>query len=182
MYRHLLCLSLACVASLPQAVEAAPPLVAQARRDIVAVAAADSSFQTLVQLLTRLGMAEDFKGYGPFTLFAPTDAAFAAVPADIRAVLDADSGLMAKVLAYHAVAGQALRASAFEEPRTLRTLERSELRVQRRDGAVYAGDARVVRADLSASNGVIHAIDRVLVPPDVLAEVRKRLQSGGSTP
>ncbi|HEY9644176.1 MAG TPA: fasciclin domain-containing protein, partial [Coleofasciculaceae cyanobacterium] len=96
--------------------------VAQAQQDIIDTATADGSFKTLLQLLDQLGMAEDLRGYGRFTVFAPTDAAFAAVPADIMAKLSADRDLMSKVLAYHVVSSASpLRSNQINPPLSVRT-------------------------------------------------------------
>lgn len=153
-----------------------PIVLAQSRTqgDIVDVAIANGSFQTLISLLNELGMTEDLRGYGRFTVFAPTDAAFQAVPAPILARLQADRELMARVLAYHVVASGAMPLSArdLRSQNTLTTLERGEVQVRRRRGTLYVNEARVVEADITASNGVIHAIDQVLIPPDVLRELQ----------
>jgi uncharacterized surface protein with fasciclin (FAS1) repeats len=157
--------------------EGEPIVTAQrgtAQGDIVDVATASNSFQTLLSLLNELGMTEDLRGYGRFTVFAPTDAAFQAVPAPILARLQADRELMARVLAYHVVASGATPLSArdLRSQNTLTTLERSEVQVRRRRGTLYINEARVIEPDIAASNGVIHAIDQVLIPPDVLRELQ----------
>lgn len=147
-------------------------LLAQAERDIVDTALADGSFETLIRLLTELGMAEDLRGYGRFTVFAPTDAAFAALPSNILERLSSDRELMARVLAYHVVAGRsALLSRDIDTPVSLTTLERSDIRLTRRGGTLYVNNARVTERDIAASNGVIHAIDKVLIPNDVLTEI-----------
>lgn len=154
------------------------PIVTAQRRtaqgDIVDVATASGSFQTLISLLDELGMTEDLRGYGRFTVFAPTDAAFQAVPAPVLARLQADRELMARVLAYHVVASGAAPLSArdLRSQNTLTTLERSEVQLGRRRGTLYVNEARVIEADIAASNGIIHAIDQVLIPPDVLRELQ----------
>jgi uncharacterized surface protein with fasciclin (FAS1) repeats len=152
---------------------ASPIFLAQSNRDIVDTALTNGSFQTLIRLLNELGMAEDLRGYGRFTVFAPTDAAFAAVPPAIMEKLSGDRELMAKVLAYHVVAGRTpLLARDIDTPVSLTTLERSDIRLTRRSGTLYVNDARVTTRDIEASNGVIHAIDKVLIPDDVLAQLR----------
>ena len=87
-------------------------LAAQAQQDIIDTATAEGSFQTLLQLLSELGMTEDLRGYGRFTVFAPTDAAFAALPPDVLAKLSSDRDLMAKVLAYHVISSVSPLTSA----------------------------------------------------------------------
>jgi uncharacterized surface protein with fasciclin (FAS1) repeats len=87
--------------------------------------------------------------------------------------LSGDRELMAKVLAYHVVAGRTpLLARDIDTPISLTTLERSDIRLTRRSGTLYVNDARVTTRDIEASNGVIHAIDKVLIPDDVLAQLR----------
>jgi uncharacterized surface protein with fasciclin (FAS1) repeats len=141
--------------------------------DIVDVATADGSFTTLLSLFDDLGMAEDLRGYGRFTVFAPTDAAFAAVPENVMTVLQSDRDLMAKVLAYHVIASaEPLTSDDISGSMSVRTLERSEVEIDRRGGTIYVNDARVVDANIEAVNGVIHAIDQVLIPPDVVSALR----------
>lgn len=153
---------------LRQQYTAAERLVAQAEADIVDVAIADGSFDTLVELLSQVGIDEDLRGFGRFTVFAPTDAAFEAVPASVMSALAQDSELLAKVLAYHVVAsGQPLTSDTLTDG-PLTTTERSEIVVDVDGRSVSVNDATVVRADIEASNGVIHAIDEVLIPPSVL--------------
>ena len=152
-----------------------PPqlLAAQAQQDIIDTAMAEGSFQTLLQLLNELGMTEDLRGYGRFTVFAPTDAAFAALPPDVLAKLSSDRDLMSKVLAYHVISSVSpLTSAQISAPVSARTLERSELRIVKRRGQLYVNDARVTRADIAASNGVIHAIDQVLIPDDLMPQIR----------
>lgn len=147
-------------------------LVAAAAGDIVDVATAHGSFRAFTDLLDQLGMAEDLRGYGRFTVFAPTDAAFRAVPQSILEPLLADRELMAKVLAYHVVSsGTPLSARELRSVGSLTTLERSPIELDRRNGKLYVNESRVVEADLEASNGVIHAIDQVLIPPDVMSQI-----------
>lgn len=146
--------------------------MAQAEGDIVDVALADGSFLTLISLLEQLGMAEDLRGYGRFTVFAPTDEAFQDVPNAILEALLADRELMAKVLAYHVVSGaDPLYADDLRSVDQLRTLSRGEIEIDRRRGSFYVNDARVIATDIEASNGVIHAIDQVLIPSDVMSQI-----------
>lgn len=151
-----------------QTVAETPTVLAAAEGDIVDVATAHGAFQSFTRLLDQLGMAEDLRGYGRFTVFAPTDAAFQSVPQSTLDRLLADRELMAKVLAYHVVSsGTPLSARDLRSVGSLTTLERSSIELNRRRGRLYINEARVVEADIAASNGVIHAIDQVLIPPDV---------------
>ncbi len=131
--------------------------------DIVDTAVAAGSFTTLAKLLTDAGLVETLKGAGPFTVFAPTDAAFAAVPKETLDALAADKDLLVKVLTYHVVSGAVMAADA--KPGEVPTVEGSALTVSVVDGKVMVNDATVTTADVKASNGVIHVIDKVLMPP-----------------
>lgn len=148
--------------------------MAQAEQDVISIATEAGSFTTLLQLLEELGMTEDLKGYGRFTVFAPTDAAFAAIPSEIMEKLSEDRELMSKVLAYHVISGASpLTSDQISGSVSVRTLERSEVRITKRRGRLYVNSNRVIDADIEASNGVIHAIDRVLIPEDLLSQLRR---------
>jgi uncharacterized surface protein with fasciclin (FAS1) repeats len=141
--------------------------------DIIDVATASGSFSTLIGLLTELGMAEDLRGYGRFTVFAPTDAAFEAIPDDVLQALASDRELLAQVLAYHVVAErEPYYVDDFSGSQSLRTLERSEITVSRRGRSLSVNGVDVVEADIEASNGVIHVIDQVLFPESVLSQIQ----------
>ncbi|UFP97068.1 fasciclin domain-containing protein [Gloeobacter morelensis MG652769] len=161
----------------PQADSVSAQRLAQAKIDIVDTLVANGSFTTLVQLVKQVGIVEDLRGFGRFTVFAPDDNAFAAVPPDVLQILKSDSALLAKVLTYHVVSDTApFLAAQLRDSKPLRTLERSELKFAARDGGLYVNNARVLQADIMATNGVIHKIDKVLVPEAVMAEIRKRQQ------
>jgi uncharacterized surface protein with fasciclin (FAS1) repeats len=132
-------------------------------QNIVGTAAAAGKFDTLVSLVKEAGLAKTLKQDGPFTVFAPTDAAFAKVP---KATLDELAGNRAKlrsVLLYHVAKGR-LTAAKVVKRRSIDTLNGQRLRVRLRDTKVFVGGARVITADTRASNGVIHAINKVLIP------------------
>jgi uncharacterized surface protein with fasciclin (FAS1) repeats len=159
---------------MPSVLQQAEISVAQAQQDIIDTAAAAGAFQTLLQLLNELGMTEDLRGYGRFTVFAPTDAAFAAVPPEVMEKLSADRALMSQVLAYHVISSASpLVSSQINTPVSVRTLERGEIRITKRRGRLYVNNARVIDADIEANNGVIHAIDQVLIPDDLMSEIRR---------
>ena len=136
---------------------------AGAPKDIVDTAVAAGSFNTLAKLLTDAGLVETLKGAGPFTVFAPTDEAFAAVPADTLAALGKDKALLTKVLTYHVVAGKVMAADI--KPGDVATVAGPTIKLSVADGKVMVNDATVTSADVVASNGVIHVIDKVLLPP-----------------
>ena len=129
--------------------------------DIVDTAVAAGNFSTLVTAVKAAGLVETLKGAGPFTVFAPTDEAFAKVP---KATLDgllADKAALTKVLTYHVVAGKVMAADV--KAGHVKTVQGTDLAMVT-EGGVTVNGAKVVAADVAASNGVIHAIDTVLMP------------------
>jgi uncharacterized surface protein with fasciclin (FAS1) repeats len=133
---------------------------------IVDVAASSSSFSTLVAALKAAGLVETLSGKGPFTVFAPTDAAFAALPAGtVENLLKPENkAKLIKILTYHVVSGKVESKMLKSGP--AKTVEGAAVEVKVKDGKVMVNKANVTAADVSASNGVIHVIDRVLLPPD----------------
>lgn len=134
--------------------------------DIVDTAVAAGSFQTLVTALQAANLDAALKGEGPFTVFAPTDDAFAKLPADTIDQLLSDTENLSKVLLYHVVPGQVM-ASDVTDGLTVETLEGSPLTFTVSDGVVKVNDAVVTTTDIKAANGVIHVIDTVILPPAV---------------
>ena len=131
--------------------------------NIVDTAIAAGSFKTLVTALTQAGLVDTLKGPGPFTVFAPTDEAFAKIP---KATLDAllkDKQKLTAVLTYHVVPGS-VPASAVTKQSSMATVNGKTLPIQVNAGKVIVGGANVVKTDIAASNGVIHVIDQVLLP------------------
>jgi uncharacterized surface protein with fasciclin (FAS1) repeats len=133
-------------------------------KNIVETAVAAGNFTTLVSLVQQAGLADTLATGGPFTVFAPTDEAFAKVPKETLAALAADPQLLKSVLLYHVAAGK-LDADDVVERNRVKTLNGAKLRVRAKRGYVKVNDARILTADVDASNGVIHVIDRVLIPP-----------------
>ena len=142
----------------------AEPAAKQARKSIVKTAAADGRFDTLVSLVKSAGLAKTLSGKGPFTVFAPTDKAFKKVPAETLEALGEDPKELKRVLLYHAVAGR-YPAARVVKADSLKTLAGPRVRVRTRGSTVRVGGAKVIQADVKASNGVIHAINAVLLPP-----------------
>ena len=134
--------------------------------DIVAVASATEGFSTLVAALTAASLVETLQGEGPFTVFAPTDAAFAALPEGLleKLLLPENIAVLTSILTYHVVSGMVMSADimAGDVP----TVEGSNVKLETSYGVKVNG-ANVTAADVAASNGVIHVIDAVLVPPTV---------------
>jgi uncharacterized surface protein with fasciclin (FAS1) repeats len=142
-----------------------PAAPAAGPKDIVETAVAAGTFNTLAKALTEAGLVETLKGAGPFTVLAPTDEAFAKIPAkDLEALL-ADKAALTKVLTYHVIAGNvpSTQVSTMTEAATV---EGSKVTIKVVDGKVVInGNSTVTAADVAASNGVIHVIDTVLMPP-----------------
>ncbi len=134
--------------------------VAQAK-DIVDTAVAAGSFKTLATALTAAGLIDTLKGPGPFTVFAPTDEAFAKVPkADLDALL-ADKAKLKAVLTYHVLPGKVMAKDV--KAGKVKTVQGSEITVATANGVMVDG-AKVVKTDIVADNGVIHVIDSVIMP------------------
>jgi uncharacterized surface protein with fasciclin (FAS1) repeats len=130
--------------------------------DIVDTAKSAGNFTTLVKAVEAAGLVDTLKGPGPFTVFAPTDEAFAKVP---KAKLDAllkDKAALSKVLTYHVVPGKVMAADV--KPGMVKSVEGNSLNFSMKGGKVHVDKATVVKADVAADNGVIHAIDTVLMP------------------
>jgi uncharacterized surface protein with fasciclin (FAS1) repeats len=136
--------------------------------DVVDVAMATPQLSTLVKAIQAAGLVDTLKGAGPFTIFAPNNRAFARVPkAQLNALL-ADPTALKNVLTYHVIAGQkidAATAMSMTSPTSPPTVQGGTLQVVTRNGHVMINNATVVRPDIQASNGIIHIIDRVLMPP-----------------
>jgi uncharacterized surface protein with fasciclin (FAS1) repeats len=134
--------------------------------DIVAVASAAPDFSTLVAAVQAAGLVETLQGPGPFTVFAPTNDAFAALPAGLvdALLLPENKETLTKILTYHVVAGKVMAADV--QAGDVPTVEGSNITITT-DGGVKIFDANVVQTDIEASNGVIHVIDQVLVPEGV---------------
>ncbi len=157
----------ATVAALALAVSVATPARADradASKDIVDTAVAAGSFNTLATALKAAGLIETLKGKGPFTVFAPTDDAFKKLPAGTLEKLLADKAQLTKVLTYHVVAGKVMAADVVKLSEA-KTVEGSMVKITVAKGAVKVNDANVVKTDIGASNGVIHVIDSVILPP-----------------
>jgi uncharacterized surface protein with fasciclin (FAS1) repeats len=142
---------------------------AAAAGNIVELASSNKNFSKLVAAVKAADLAEAFSGAGPFTLFAPTDAAFAKLPAGTleKLLKPANKALLQKVLKYHVIAGAVMAADV--KTGKVDSAEGSPLNIVVSKGSVTVGGAKVLKADNVASNGVIHVIDKVLIPPDLTA-------------
>jgi uncharacterized surface protein with fasciclin (FAS1) repeats len=133
------------------------------RLNLVQTAVAAKQFKTLATLLKKSGLAGTLATKGPFTVFAPTDAAFARVPKATLAMLAKDKMKLRAVLLYHVVKGKVTAAQA-KKLHSAKTLEGKSVSIRVKGGKVVVGGATVIRADVMASNGVIHVINKVLIP------------------
>ena len=150
---------------LPPATSPTPaPAPAPQAQDIAATAIGDGRFKTLVTALGAAGLVDTLKGPGPFTVFAPTDAAFAKLPAGTVDGLLKDPERLKSVLLYHVVAGR-VPAAEVVKLTSAKTVQGANVSVSSAGGVVKINDAQVIVADVNASNGIIHAIDAVLLPP-----------------
>ena len=145
--------------------EQATPSPQRSGEDIVALAQGNRDLSTLVDAATAADLGTTLQGPGPYTVFAPTNAAFKAVGQDTLQQLlrPANKEQLTSVLTYHVVAGE-LQAADLRDGQTLETVQGQRLRVRVDGDTVRVGDARVVQADVDASNGVVHVIDGVLQP------------------
>jgi uncharacterized surface protein with fasciclin (FAS1) repeats len=145
------------------AVQADHSARATADKNIVETAVATGKFKTLASLMQQAGLAGTLQGKGPYTVFAPTDAAFAKVPKATLDALGKDKAKLRAVLLYHVAEGK-LTAAKVVKRSSVKTLNGQRVSVRVRNGKAYVGGARVTTADVRASNGVIHVINRVLLP------------------
>jgi len=133
--------------------------------NIVQTAIANGSFETLVAAVTAAELVDTLNGEGPFTVFAPVDAAFAALPEGTVAtlILPENKEKLQSILTYHVVAGQVL-SSDLSDGMEATTVNGASLTIRLEDGKVFVNDAEVVIADVLTDNGVVHAINTVLIP------------------
>jgi uncharacterized surface protein with fasciclin (FAS1) repeats len=132
-------------------------------KDIVDTAVAAGSFNTLVKAVKAAGLVETLKGEGPFTVFAPTDDAFAKLPEGTLESLLKDTEKLKAILTYHVVAGKVMAADVVKLS-SAKTVEGQEVMIKTSGGNVMVNNANVTKTDIETSNGVIHVIDTVLLP------------------
>ena len=133
-------------------------------KDIVDTAVAAGSFNTLVTAVKAAGLVDTLKSAGPFTVFAPTDDAFKKLPAGALDGLLKDPEKLKKVLTYHVVSGSVMAADVVKL-KEAKTVEGAEVKISVKGGKVKVNNANVVKTDIKCSNGVIHVIDTVIMPP-----------------
>ena len=150
------------------AVISGPVMAAGHTQDIVDTAVAAGSFNTLVAAVSAAGLVDTLKGDGPFTVFAPTDDAFAALPEGTveTLLLPENIGMLTAILTYHVVPGKVM-SSDLENGMMAATVEGSDIMIELSEG-VMVNKANVISADIEASNGVIHVIDAVIMPASAM--------------
>jgi uncharacterized surface protein with fasciclin (FAS1) repeats len=131
-------------------------------KDIVDTAVAAGNFKTLAKALAAAGLVETLKGAGPFTVFAPTDEAFAKLPAGTLEALLADKAKLTAVLTYHVVPGKVMAADVVKL-KDAKTVQGQSIKIDTTSG-VKVDNAKVIKTDIACSNGVIHVIDSVILP------------------
>jgi uncharacterized surface protein with fasciclin (FAS1) repeats len=144
---------------------ASSPAAMKPSMNIVQTAVGAGQFTTLVKLVKAAGLAGTLSGKGPFTVFAPTDTAFAKVPKKTLKALVADKEALRRVLLYHVVAGK-VTAAKVTTMTSATTLAKEQVSISVKGGAVRLnGSTKVIQADVPATNGVIHVVNKVLLPP-----------------
>ena len=144
----------------------APAMAAD--KDIVDIAASNADFETLVAAVKAAGLVDTLKGEGPFTVFAPTDEAFAKLPEGTVASLlkPENKDKLVAILTYHVVPGKVMAADAVKlDGKSATSVQGGGIPITVKDGSVYVGKAKVVATDIEGTNGVIHVIDTVILPP-----------------
>ena len=164
--------ALVATAALAATAPAAPVQHTAMNDTIVVVAAGDARFSTLVSLVKKAGLVKTLSGKGPFTVFAPTNSAFAKLKKsapDTYAAVASDKALLTKVLTYHVLAkkvGSPTAVGVAKQKGSVKTVQGEKIALSLKGGKLYLnGTSQVIVADVAASNGVIHAINTVLVPP-----------------
>jgi uncharacterized surface protein with fasciclin (FAS1) repeats len=138
----------------------------ESQKNIVETAVAAGNFKTLVEAVKAAGLVDTLSSPGPFTVFAPTDEAFAKVPKAVLDTLMANKTLLTAVLTYHVIPGEVM-SSDLKNGLAVKTVEGSDVNITIDSSGVMVNNANVVKADIKASNGVIHVIDAVILPPAV---------------
>ena len=138
------------------------------KKDIVGTAAGAGTFNTLVAAVEAAGLVDTLKGSGPFTVFAPTDEAFAKLPAGtVENLLKPENrDQLVAILTYHVVPGQVMSGDIAGKATSVATVQGASIDIDATGSAVKVNDAMVVGVDVAASNGVIHVIDTVILPPN----------------
>ncbi len=150
-----------CLLVLPVASATAAP-----SRNIVETAASQKQFSTLVSLVKKAGLVKTLSGTTDYTVFAPTNAAFAKVPKKTLSELLANKALLRKVLLYHVLPGK-VPASQVLKTKSAKTAEGASVQFSVRGKSAYVNESKIIKTDIAASNGIIHVINAVLIPPNL---------------
>lgn len=135
-------------------------------KNIVETAAGNPQFSTLVSLVEKAGLAETLSGKGPYTVFAPTNAAFAKVPKKTLNMLASNKAMLKKVLLYHVIPGR-VPASKVVKMKSATTAEGAKVEFSVRGKSAFVNDSKIIKTDINCSNGIIHVINAVLIPPSM---------------
>ena len=152
-----------------------------AQHTVVDIVTGSDAHTTLEAAVIAAELADDLQGEGPFTVFAPTDAAFEALPeGTVASLLEDPTGALSNILLYHVVAAKAY-SNGLSDGQMIKTLQGEKISVKMSDGKVFINDAQVTVADIKADNGVVHVIDAVITPPERMAAAsqEKRTASKG---
>lgn len=152
-----------------------PGFANAATGDIVDKAVNTPALSTLVTLVTQANLVGALQGSGPFTVFAPTNDAFDKMPVFVKKALERDPSLLPSILTYHVVSGN-IPSSQVPKFGKVQTLEGEKVLVRNIHGEVSVNRARVIIADVPATNGVVHVIDKVLIPPSLIKAEIERLR------
>jgi len=139
---------------------------AASSKNIVETAAGSKQFSTLVSLVKKAGLVKTLSGDTDYTVFAPTNAAFAKVPKKTLNMLLEDKSMLRKVLLYHVLPGK-VPASKVLEAKSAKTAEGAKVTFSLRGKSAFVNESKIVKTDLECSNGIIHVIDAVLIPPNL---------------
>ncbi len=135
-------------------------------KNIVETAAGNPQFSTLVSLVEKAGLAETLSGKGPYTVFAPTNAAFAKVPKKTLNMLASNTAMLKKVLLYHVLPGR-VPASKVVKLKSAKTAEGASVQFSVRGKSAFVNESKIIKTDINCSNGIIHVINAVLIPPSM---------------
>jgi len=154
--------------------------MAIAQTTVVDIVVNSEDHTTLEAAVIAAELADDLSGEGPFTVFAPTDAAFAALPeGTVASLLEDPTGALAEILLYHVVGSKAM-SSDLSDGQKIATLNGDDIAVKFKNGKVYIDGAQVITADIKTDNGVVHVIDAVITPAPKVAAASKSKASSGS--
>lgn len=157
-------LAVGVVAVAPAGAQSSTATTAPTDQTIVGIAASNPEFSTLVSAVTAAGLGETLSGPGPFTVFAPTNDAFAKIPASQLQAILADKDLLTSILTYHVLPAEVL-AGDLKKKQKVDTVEGAKVKIVKKKSGAKINGAAITQTDIEGSNGVIHVIDTVILPP-----------------